>query len=171
MSILTGSALGGFPGKNCGFLSLFFSSYRVVVKEFMEQRVVAVTKSDGFEEVLAALNATTNKEYPVVESKGRVVGVQGPGGHGTSQLVALWSPHLSPVPSGSPTLVGTISRAKLVAFLQSHEHPQAPPGPLQEKVSLGHPKKTFFPPKHTAHRLLYPTAASLHWDAWGGLCH
>ncbi|XP_042667174.1 chloride channel protein ClC-Kb-like isoform X2 [Centrocercus urophasianus] len=83
--------------------SRHIASYRVVVKEFMEQRVVAVTKSDGFEEVLAALNATTNKEYPVVESK------------------------------GSPTLLGTISRAKLVAFLQSHEHPQAPPGPLQEK--------------------------------------
>ncbi|XP_031469162.1 chloride channel protein ClC-Ka [Phasianus colchicus] len=83
--------------------SRHIASYRVVVKEFMEQQVVAVTKSDGFEEVLAALNATTDKEYPVVESK------------------------------GSPTLVGTISRAKLVAFLQSHEHPQAPPGPLQEK--------------------------------------
>ncbi|XP_010721291.1 chloride channel protein ClC-Kb-like isoform X4 [Meleagris gallopavo] len=83
--------------------SRHIASYRVVVKEFMEQQVVAVTKSDGFEEVLAALTATTDKEYPVVESK------------------------------GSPTLVGTISRAKLVAFLQSHEHPQAPPGPLQEK--------------------------------------
>ncbi|XP_015737766.1 chloride channel protein ClC-Ka isoform X2 [Coturnix japonica] len=83
--------------------SRHIASYRVVVKEFMEQQVVAVAKGDGFEEVLAALNATTDKEYPVVESK------------------------------GSPTLVGTISRAKLVTFLQSHEHPQAPPGPLQEK--------------------------------------
>lgn len=71
-------------------------------------------------------------------------------------------------------LVGTISRAKLIAFLQSHEHPQAPPGPLQEKVSLGHPlhsKETFFPPQHTVHHHLYPTAASLHRDTWGGLCH
>ncbi|POI31928.1 hypothetical protein CIB84_004319 [Bambusicola thoracicus] len=83
--------------------SRHIASYRVVVKEFMEQQVVAVAKGDGFEEVLAALNATTDKEYPVIESK------------------------------ESPMLVGTISRAKLVAFLQSHEHPQAPPGPPQEK--------------------------------------
>uniref|UniRef100_A0A8C2U5K9 Chloride voltage-gated channel Ka n=1 Tax=Coturnix japonica TaxID=93934 RepID=A0A8C2U5K9_COTJA len=61
--------------------SRHIASYRVVVKEFMEQQVVAVAKGDGFEEVLAALNATTDKEYPVVESKGRVVGVQGAGGH------------------------------------------------------------------------------------------
>ncbi|OXB77258.1 UNVERIFIED_CONTAM: hypothetical protein H355_002250 [Colinus virginianus] len=88
--------------------SRHIASYRVVVKEFMERRVVAVAKGDGFEEVLEALSATTDKEYPVVESK------------------------------GSPTLVGTISRAKLVAFLQSHEHPHAPPGPLQEKpASVG----------------------------------
>ncbi|XP_021273209.1 chloride channel protein ClC-Ka isoform X3 [Numida meleagris] len=83
--------------------SRHIASYRVVVKEFMERQVVAVAKGDGFEEVLAALNATTDKEYPVVESK------------------------------ESSTLVGTISRAKLIAFLQSHEHPEAPPGPLQEK--------------------------------------
>uniref|UniRef100_A0A8V0YX02 Chloride voltage-gated channel Kb n=1 Tax=Gallus gallus TaxID=9031 RepID=A0A8V0YX02_CHICK len=83
--------------------SRHIASYRVVVKEFMEQQVVAVAKGDGFEEVLAALNATTDKEYAVIESK------------------------------ESPMLVGTISRAKLIAFLQSHEHPQAPPGPLQEK--------------------------------------
>lgn len=84
-----GSALGGFPGKNRGFLSLFSSSYRVVVKEFMEQQLVAVAKGDGFEEVLAALNATTDKEYPVIESKGRVVRVQGSGGHGDISAASL----------------------------------------------------------------------------------
>uniref|UniRef100_A0A8C3CD88 Chloride channel protein n=1 Tax=Cairina moschata TaxID=8855 RepID=A0A8C3CD88_CAIMO len=83
--------------------SRHMASYRVVVEEFMDRRVVAVAKGDGFEEVLAALSATTDGEYPVVES------------------------------AGSPTLVGTVSRARLVAFLQSHEHPRAPPGPLQEK--------------------------------------
>lgn len=46
-------------------------------------------------------------------------------------------------------LVGTVSRAQLVAFLQSHKHPQAPSG---EKVNEGvsaplHPKKLFFHPK------------------------
>ncbi|XP_066838227.1 chloride channel protein ClC-Kb-like isoform X2 [Anser cygnoides] len=88
--------------------SRHMASYRVVVEEFMDRRVVAVAKGDGFEEVLAALSATTDGEYPVVES------------------------------AGSPTLVGTVSRAQLVAFLQSHEHPQAPPGPLQEKpASMG----------------------------------
>uniref|UniRef100_A0A8C3CCJ8 Chloride channel protein n=1 Tax=Cairina moschata TaxID=8855 RepID=A0A8C3CCJ8_CAIMO len=88
--------------------SRHMASYRVVVEEFMDRRVVAVAKGDGFEEVLAALSATTDGEYPVVES------------------------------AGSPTLVGTVSRARLVAFLQSHEHPRAPPGPLQEKpASMG----------------------------------
>ncbi|NXI36701.1 CLCKB protein, partial [Galbula dea] len=74
------------------------ASYQVVVEEFMERQVVALAKGDGFEEVLVALDASADAEYPVVES------------------------------TGSPTLVGTISRAQLVTFLQSHKHPQAPPG-------------------------------------------
>ncbi|XP_064027817.1 chloride channel protein ClC-Kb-like [Pogoniulus pusillus] len=74
------------------------ASYRVVVEEFMQRRVVALAKGDGFEEVLVALDASADAEYPVVES------------------------------TGSPTLVGTISRAQLVTYLQSHKHPQAPPG-------------------------------------------
>ncbi|XP_075577835.1 chloride channel protein ClC-Kb-like [Pelecanus crispus] len=78
--------------------SRHMASYQVVVEEFMERRVVALTKAGGFEEVLVALDASADAEYPVVES------------------------------AGSPTLVGTISRARLVAFLQSHQHPQAPPG-------------------------------------------
>ncbi|KAM9256324.1 chloride channel protein ClC-Kb-like [Cariama cristata] len=78
--------------------SRHMASYQVVVEEFMERQVVAVAKSGGFEEVLVALDASDDAEYPVVES------------------------------SGSPTLVGTISRAQLVTFLQSHKHPQAPPG-------------------------------------------
>ncbi|KAM6045642.1 chloride channel protein ClC-Kb-like isoform 1-T1 [Theristicus caerulescens] len=78
--------------------SRHMASYQVVVEEFMERRVVALAKGGGFEEVLVALDASTDAEYPVVES------------------------------AGSPTLVGTVSRAQLVAFLQSHRHPQAPPG-------------------------------------------
>ncbi|NWX74287.1 CLCKB protein, partial [Alca torda] len=78
--------------------SRHMASYQVVVEEFMERRVVALAKGDGFEEVLMALDASANAEYPVVES------------------------------AGSPTLVGTISRTQLVTFLQSHKHPQAPPG-------------------------------------------
>ncbi|XP_049657804.1 chloride channel protein ClC-Ka [Accipiter gentilis] len=73
-------------------------SYQVVVEEFMERQVVALAKGGGFEEVLVALDASVNAEYPVVES------------------------------AGSPMLVGTVSRAQLVAFLQSHKHPQAPSG-------------------------------------------
>ncbi|XP_059685914.1 chloride channel protein ClC-Kb-like isoform X2 [Gavia stellata] len=78
--------------------SRHMASYQVVVEEFMERRVVALTKGGGFEEVLVALDASADAEYPVVES------------------------------AGSPMLVGTVSRAQLVTFLQSHKHPQAPPG-------------------------------------------
>ncbi|NXK14054.1 CLCKB protein, partial [Herpetotheres cachinnans] len=78
--------------------SRHMASYEVVVEEFMERQVVTLAKTGGFEEVLVALDASTDAEYPVVES------------------------------TGSPTLVGTVSRAQLVAFLQSHEHPQAPQG-------------------------------------------
>ncbi|NXF78049.1 CLCKB protein, partial [Sclerurus mexicanus] len=74
------------------------ASDRVVVEEFMQRPVVALAKGDGFQEVLGALDASSDAEYPVVES------------------------------AGSPTLVGTVSRAQLVTFLQSHQHPQAPPG-------------------------------------------
>ncbi|KAM6191559.1 chloride channel protein ClC-Kb-like [Sarcoramphus papa] len=77
--------------------SRHMASYQVVVEEFMERRVVALAKGDGFEEVLVALDASADAEYPVVES------------------------------AGSPTLVGTVSRAQLVTFLQSHKHPQAHP--------------------------------------------
>ncbi|NXP87530.1 CLCKB protein, partial [Passerina amoena] len=78
--------------------SRHIASYRVVVEEFMERRVVALAKGDGFQEVLVALDASADAEYPVVES------------------------------TGSPTLVGTVSRSQLVTFLQSHKHPQAPQG-------------------------------------------
>ncbi|XP_041878077.1 chloride channel protein ClC-Ka [Corvus kubaryi] len=78
--------------------SRHIASYRVAVKEFMERQVVALAKGDGFQEVLVALDASADTEYPVVES------------------------------TGSPTLVGTVSRSQLVTFLQSHEHPQAPQG-------------------------------------------
>ncbi|XP_074781039.1 chloride channel protein ClC-Kb-like isoform X3 [Athene noctua] len=78
--------------------SRHMASYQVVVEEFMERRVVALAMGDGFEEVLVALDASADGEYPVVES------------------------------TGSPTLVGTVSRTQLVTFLQTHEHPQAPQG-------------------------------------------
>ncbi|KAM8990022.1 chloride channel protein ClC-Ka isoform 1-T1 [Ara ararauna] len=78
--------------------SRHMASYQVVVEEFMERQVVALAKGSGFEEVLAALDASADAEYPVLES------------------------------AGSPTLVGTVSRAQLVTFLQSRKHPQAPQG-------------------------------------------
>ncbi|NXN97051.1 CLCKB protein, partial [Rhinopomastus cyanomelas] len=78
--------------------SRHMASYRVLVEQFMKRHVVALARSDGFEEVLAALDVSADTEYPVVES------------------------------AESPMLVGTVSRAQLVTFLQSHQHPQAPPG-------------------------------------------
>ena len=53
------------------------SSYQVVVEEFMERRVVALAKGDGFEEVLVALDASADAEYPVVESAGGMWGYEG----------------------------------------------------------------------------------------------
>ncbi|XP_069730652.1 chloride channel protein ClC-Ka [Phaenicophaeus curvirostris] len=82
--------------------SRHMASYQVVVEEFMEPQVVTLAKDGGFQEVLAALDASTDAEYPVVESTGSLV------------------------------LVGTVSRAQLVTFLQSHHHPQAPP---EEKLA------------------------------------
>ncbi|NXY35457.1 CLCKB protein, partial [Pomatorhinus ruficollis] len=81
-------------------------SYRVMVEEFMERRVVALAKGDGFQEVLVALDTSADAEYPVVES------------------------------TGSPTLVGTVNRSQLVAFLQSHEHPQAPQGEKVNRLAM-----------------------------------
>ncbi|OWK53293.1 Chloride channel protein ClC-Kb [Lonchura striata] len=64
--------------------SRHIASYRVTVEEFMERQVVALAKGDGFQEVLVALDASADAEYPVVES------------------------------TGSPTLVGTVSRSQLL---------------------------------------------------------
>lgn len=44
----------------------------------MERQVVALAKGDGFQEVLVALDASADTEYPVVESTG---GMWGLGGH------------------------------------------------------------------------------------------
>lgn len=38
----------------------------------MERQVVALAKGGGFEEVLVALDASVNAEYPVVESAGGI---------------------------------------------------------------------------------------------------
>lgn len=47
----------------------------MVVEEFMERQVVALAKGGGFEEVLVALDASVNAEYPVVESAGGIWGI------------------------------------------------------------------------------------------------
>ncbi|XP_068771890.1 chloride channel protein ClC-Kb-like isoform X2 [Struthio camelus] len=64
------------------------ASYRVLTETFMNRRVLSLAKAAGFAEVLAAVTAASDAEYPVVES------------------------------TASPTLVGTVRRAELVAFLQ-----------------------------------------------------
>ncbi|NWY05496.1 CLCKB protein, partial [Nothoprocta ornata] len=71
--------------------SRHMASYRVRVEEFMSHQVLSLAKAAAFSEVLAALTAAPGAtDFPVVES------------------------------AESPTLVGTVSRAELVAFLQSH---------------------------------------------------
>uniref|UniRef100_A0A8C3UZQ0 Chloride channel protein n=1 Tax=Catharus ustulatus TaxID=91951 RepID=A0A8C3UZQ0_CATUS len=81
--------------------SRHIASYRVVVEEFMERQVVALAKGDGFQEVLAALDASTDAEYPVVESIGEMWDLGGslsPCGVASKSL-ALWWPfsHHAPV--------------------------------------------------------------------------
>uniref|UniRef100_A0A8C3V1I2 Chloride channel protein n=1 Tax=Catharus ustulatus TaxID=91951 RepID=A0A8C3V1I2_CATUS len=74
--------------------SRHIASYRVVVEEFMERQVVALAKGDGFQEVLAALDASTDAEYPVVESIGEMWDLGGslsPCGVASKSL-ALWWP-------------------------------------------------------------------------------
>uniref|UniRef100_A0A8C3UUB2 Chloride channel protein n=1 Tax=Catharus ustulatus TaxID=91951 RepID=A0A8C3UUB2_CATUS len=78
--------------------SRHIASYRVVVEEFMERQVVALAKGDGFQEVLAALDASTDAEYPVVESIGEMWDLGGslsPCGVASKSL-ALWWPFWSP---------------------------------------------------------------------------
>ncbi|NXA56179.1 CLCKB protein, partial [Nothocercus julius] len=71
--------------------SRHMASYRVLVEQFMSRRVLSLAKTAAFGEVLAALTADADAaDFPVVES---------------AEL---------------PTLVGTVSRTELVAFLQSH---------------------------------------------------
>uniref|UniRef100_H0YUX6 Chloride channel protein n=1 Tax=Taeniopygia guttata TaxID=59729 RepID=H0YUX6_TAEGU len=124
--------------------SRHMASYRVTVEEFMERQVVALAKGDGFQEVLVALDASADAEYPVVES------------------------------TGSPTLVGTVSRSQLVTFLQSHEHPQAPQGEKLATVGTLGDDCTIEPIM-----LQFSPWTSLH-QVWGGemcpgnppgLCH
>uniref|UniRef100_A0A8C5U6U3 Chloride channel protein n=1 Tax=Malurus cyaneus samueli TaxID=2593467 RepID=A0A8C5U6U3_9PASS len=62
--------------------SRHIASYRVTVEEFMERRLVALAKGDGFQEVLVALDASADTEYPVVESTGGVWGLEGHCPHG-----------------------------------------------------------------------------------------
>uniref|UniRef100_A0A8C0UYK4 Chloride voltage-gated channel Ka n=1 Tax=Cyanistes caeruleus TaxID=156563 RepID=A0A8C0UYK4_CYACU len=57
--------------------SRHIASYQVAVEEFMERRVVALAKGDGFQEVLVALDASADAEYPVVESTGGMWGLGG----------------------------------------------------------------------------------------------
>lgn len=77
------------------------SSYRVVVEEFMERRVVALAKGNGFQEVLVALDASADTEYPVVESIGGmgvwgVTVTMGDGQRVPDPVVALLCPQCVP---------------------------------------------------------------------------
>lgn len=64
----------------------------------MERQVVALAKGDGFQEVLVALDASADTEYPVVESTGGVWGLGGslsPWGMARKSLT-LWWPFCAP---------------------------------------------------------------------------
>uniref|UniRef100_A0A8D0FGA4 Chloride channel protein n=1 Tax=Strix occidentalis caurina TaxID=311401 RepID=A0A8D0FGA4_STROC len=80
--------------------SRHMASYQVVVEEFMERRVVALAMGDGFEEVLVALDASADSEYPVVESAGGMWGMRG--GHCDPQRTHTHVTGLVPVPQGHP---------------------------------------------------------------------
>uniref|UniRef100_A0A8C5U3P9 Chloride channel protein n=1 Tax=Malurus cyaneus samueli TaxID=2593467 RepID=A0A8C5U3P9_9PASS len=69
--------------------SRHIASYRVTVEEFMERRLVALAKGDGFQEVLVALDASADTEYPVVESTGGVWGLEGHCPHGPATVGTL----------------------------------------------------------------------------------
>lgn len=62
----------------------------------MERRVVALAKGDGFQEVLVALDASADTEYPVVESTGGMWDLGGHCHHGG------WA--ASPWPCGGPSV-------------------------------------------------------------------
>ncbi|KAM4758400.1 chloride channel protein ClC-Ka isoform 1-T1 [Cyanocitta cristata] len=84
--------------------SRHIASYRVVVEEFMERQVVALAKGDGFQEVLVALDASADTEYPVVEStaghRGDARGRLCHRAHHAPVLpVDLPAPGLSPLPA------------------------------------------------------------------------
>uniref|UniRef100_A0A8V5H7M5 Uncharacterized protein n=1 Tax=Melopsittacus undulatus TaxID=13146 RepID=A0A8V5H7M5_MELUD len=99
--------------------SRHMASYRVVVEEFMERRVLALAKGSGFEEVLAALDTSADAEYPVLESAGRMWGTGGVTGTRThTHIIGLipilqGHPHwwaLSAGPSSSPSCRATSTR-------------------------------------------------------------
>uniref|UniRef100_A0A8C3CI82 CLCKB protein n=1 Tax=Cairina moschata TaxID=8855 RepID=A0A8C3CI82_CAIMO len=149
--------------------SRHMASYRVVVEEFMDRRVVAVAKGDGFEEVLAALSATTDGEYPVVESAGRVRAARGHGGRGDTSpggrgdtspgscppRVTHAGGHRQPSPAG-----------RLPA------EPRAPPGAPRATAGEGEPeapaapKGEVFPPKKIN---ASPSAHPCSQPPWGQL--
>lgn len=60
----------------------------------MERQVVALAKGDGFQEVLVALDASADAEYPVVESTGGMWDLGGPLSPWgvASESLALWWP-------------------------------------------------------------------------------
>lgn len=60
----------------------------------MERRVVTLAKGDGFQEVLVALDASADAEYPVVESTGGMwdLGASLSPWGVPSESLALWWP-------------------------------------------------------------------------------
>uniref|UniRef100_A0A8D0FG09 Chloride channel protein n=1 Tax=Strix occidentalis caurina TaxID=311401 RepID=A0A8D0FG09_STROC len=82
--------------------SRHMASYQVVVEEFMERRVVALAMGDGFEEVLVALDASADSEYPVVERSPTLVGTVS-----RTQLVTFLQSHEHPqAPQGEKVNAG-----------------------------------------------------------------
>lgn len=112
----------------------------------MERQVVTLAKGDGFEEVLMALDASADAEYPVVESTGGMWDM-GRGGHHNQRGT---SPGLSPSPR--VTHAGGHHQQGPAGHLPPE--PQASPGTPWGEGKCGGvahptaPKKAVFPPRN-----------------------
>lgn len=136
----------------------------------MDRRVVAVAKGDGFEEVLAALSATTDGEFPVVESAGRARAPRGRGGHGDTSPGGRGDTSPGSCPPPRVTHAGGHRQPSPAGRLPAE--PRAPTGTPRGAAGEGEPeaptapKGEVFPPKKIN---ISPSAPPCSQPPWGQL--